>query len=274
MMRNSLKRKPRVSGLSALLEDPRVRRIEREGQIWYSAQDLVAALSESEHAAEFWADLKAREPRLGNLVERLEMPEASGNIVEMLPLDGVLRLVQSVPSQQAERIKAWLASAARDHLEELENPELTWVRLQKQYDQRGYSNIWVQKRLRGMAARQELVREWAWRGITDSEQYRELTNAIMEQAFGMDVSTYRQYKGLRRAADNLRDHMTDLELTLTMLGETAAVTLHRDHNSQGFEQLQADVRDAGEIAKTAREAIEQRGGRPVVSRWPGQQRAA
>lgn len=116
-----------------------------------------------------------------------------------------------------------------------------------------------------MAARQELVREWARRGISDSEEYRQLTNTVMEAAFGMDVNAYRRFKRLVRASDNLRDHMSDLELTLTMLGETAAVELHRDRNSQGFEQLKADVREAGEVTRIARQEIERRGGRKVVS---------
>jgi hypothetical protein len=241
MRTNSIKRKPSVNALRALLENPRVRTLEHEGQTCYAAEDVVAVLSESAHPAELWIDLKLREPKLDQLVERLEI---AGDIVEMMPLDGILRLVQSIPSARAEKMKSWLACAAQQQLEELENPELTWIRLQKAYERQGYSSAWIQKRLRGMAARQELVRECARRGIGDSEEYRQLTNAIMEAAFGMDVNRYRQFKGLSRTSQNLRDHMTDLELTLTMLGETAAVELHRDHNSQGIERLQTDVRDA------------------------------
>ena len=263
MRMNSTKRKPSVNALKGLLEDPRVHTLEQEGQTWYAVEDVVAVLGESGLPAELWSDLKRREPKLEQIAERLEIP--TGDLLDMVPLDGVLRLVQSIPSPRAEKIKSWLACAAAQQLEELQNPELTWVRLQKAYERQGYSNAWVQKRLRGMAARQELVHEWARRGIGDSEEYRQLTNSIMEAAFGMDVNRYRQFKGLSRTSQNLRDHMTDLELTLTMLGESAAVELHRDHNSQGFERLQADVRDAGEITRLARQEIERRGGRAIVT---------
>jgi hypothetical protein len=212
-----------------------------------------------------WADLKHREPALANVVDRLEMPDGSGEVTEAVTLEGVLRMVQSVPSAAAEKLKKWVARAARERVEELEDPELAWVRLQKVYGQRGYSNTWVQKRLRGMSARQELVGEWARRGVQESEEYRQLTNALMETAFGMDVNRYRESKDLRRTSQNLRDYMTDLELTLTTLGETAAVELHRGHNSQGFEQLQADVKSAGEVARMARVEIERRGGRSIAA---------
>ncbi len=265
MPQNTQKRRSASNPLLAILEDARVRWIEHEGETWYSAEDIVRVLTDSDHPAEFWTDLKHREPGLANIADRLEMPDGSGDVTDAVTLEGVLRMVQSISSAAAEKIKKWEARAARERVEELEDPELAWVRLQKAYGNRGYSHPWVQKRLRGMSARQELVSEWARRGVKESEEYRQLTNIIMETAFGMDVNRYRESKDLRRASQNLRDHMTDLELTLTMLAETAAVELHRDHNSQGFEQLQADVKSAGEVARLARVEIERRAGRSIAA---------
>jgi hypothetical protein len=145
----------------------------------------------------------------------------------------------------------------RKRQEELDDPELTLVRVRRAYEDQGYSPKWIEKRLRGISARQEVTREWARRGAADSEQYRGLTNAVMEGAFGMDVESLRRYKNLQRPAQNLRDYMNDLELVLTSLAETAAVALHRNRASAGFEELLDDAREAGQVAGAARTQIEQ-----------------
>jgi hypothetical protein len=145
----------------------------------------------------------------------------------------------------------------RKRQEELDDPELTIVRMRRAYEDQGYSPKWIDKRLRGMSARQEVVREWARRGAAQSEQYRGLTNAVMEGAFGMDVESLRRYKNLQRTTQNLRDYMNDLELVLTSLAETAAVALHRNRASNGFDELLDDAREAGRIAGAARIQIEQ-----------------
>lgn len=245
--------------LHSLLENPRIRRVEHDGQTWYVARDVIALLSDTRLPAEHWEDLQGSEPDLVRLTERLELADGSGDVVEALSLEGVLRVAQSLSSPTAQKLKLWLASTARKHLEDVADPALSWVELQKRYTHHGYTNAWVQKRLRGMAARQELVREWSRRGINDSEHYRLLTNALFEQAFGMNVAAYRNVKFLTRASDNLRDHMNDLELTLTLLGETTAMTLHRARGSHGVDQLVLDVKDAGEITRSARLEIERRG---------------
>jgi DNA-damage-inducible protein D len=245
--------------LHSLLENPRIRRIDHEGETWYVAEDVIALLSDTQLPAEYWEDLQRREPDLARLTERLELTDGSGDVLELLSLEGVLRVAQSLNSPAAQKLKLWLAASARKQLEDAADPTLSWVDTQKEYAHRGYSNSWVQKRLRGMAARQELVREWSRRGIKDSEHYRQLTNALFEQAFGMNVTAYRNVKFLTRASDNLRDHMNDLELTLTLLGETTAMTLHRARGSEGVEELLADVKDAGEITRSARLEIERRG---------------
>lgn len=252
--------------VSNLLASPDIRRVIYDDVTYYSAVDLVRHLAGSTEPEELWHDLQQREPALATLGEKLEYPTPDGEVLllDMLSLEQVLRLIQALPSAKSESLKRWLARSGRQRLEEMENPELAILRTRKAYERSGYNKRWIDKRLRGISARHELTGEWFKRGATESEQYRGLTNQLMESAFGMDVETYRRYKNLSRSGQNLRDHMNDLELVLTMLGETAAVALHRDRNSQGFDQLLADARDAGEIAARTKEDIEHRGGRRIV----------
>src|SRR5688572_25997939 len=255
------------SGLKAVLEGDQMRRQEHAGQTVYAAIDVVAALAETKDPDQFWADLKLREPALTDLVDVVDFRGADGSFraTESLRVGGVLRLVQSIPSAKAERVKRWMAQAARERLEEAENPELAVLRTRKLYEHKGYSPRWVDKRLRGVSARQELTGEWFKRGATDGEQYRALTNEMVHAAFGMDVEGYRRYKNLFKTGENLRDHMTDLELALTALAETVAVNLHRERGSQGFEALAADAKDAGEIAAGTVREIDGRSGKGVLA---------
>jgi hypothetical protein len=177
-----------------------------------------------------------------------------------------LQLILSLDLPRAKALKRWMITSAVQRLDEAHNPELAFVRAQKLYRRRGYDRRWIDKRLRNVSTRQDLVSEWHRRGARDSEHYRELTNRLMQEAFGLDVESYRRYKGLSRAGQKLRDHMTDLELALVSLAETAATTLSRDRNSYRFQQLQADVTDAGRIVARTREQIEQASGRPIIDR--------
>jgi len=255
-------------GFAALLSGETVRRVlTQEGRTLYAAVDVVAALSGSRQPAEYWADLKVREPALANLSQPISFaPDADALPVTLdgVDIEGVLRLVQSIPTARAERVRRWLAQTARERLEEENNPELAVMRTRRLYESKGYSRRWVDKRLRGVSARHELTGEWYKRGATESEQYRALTNALMKGAFGMEVEEYRRHKNLFKTGENLRDHMSDLELALTALGETVAVSLHRDHDSRSYEALEADARDAGEIVARTRDEIEARTGKPVV----------
>ena len=270
-------------GLGTLLGTERVRRTQHNGRTLYAAIDVVGALTNSRQPEVYWADLKTREPALAALCARAEIAGAEAAepvTLDAFDMEGVLRLVQSIPTPKAERVRRWLAQAARERLEEETNPELAVVRTRRLYEQKGYSRRWVDKRLRGVSARHELTGEWFKRGATDSDQYRVLTNAIVKGAFGMEVEQYRQFKNLFKTGENLRDHMTDLELALTALGETVAVALHRDHDSRGFEQLEADVKAAGEVVARTRSEIEGRTGRPVTQSgnhrdwWSGGRRSA
>jgi hypothetical protein len=253
-----IKRKRSHMGIAALLSDPRVRRGYLDGKTYYAIADLVRIVAETEFPVEYWTELKKREPALAAIEDRVEVEQAGGpELVEATDQAGVLRLIQSIPSPRAERLKKWLVESAVQRLEEQDNPELAVLRLRRAYEDKGYSPRWIDKRLRGVSTRHELTREWARRGATESDQYRALTNAIMEGAFGMDVEGMRRYKNLQGPGQNLRDYLSDLELVLVALGETAAVTLGRNRGSQGVDELFADAQDAGRIAGSARQQIEQ-----------------
>jgi DNA-damage-inducible protein D len=248
-------RKTNQFGAASLLQNERVKRVFFDEKWCYSVLDVLNLVGDWSNVAEYWRDLKHAEPSLARLGETVDI---DGEPTEVLTAEGVLRLVQSVQTPKAERVRQWLAKTGKQRLDETENPELAMVRVRSDYERKGYDRRWVDKRLRGMSARQELTSEWARRGATDSEQYRALTNRLMEAAFGMTVEEYRRHKYLTGTTQNLRDHMSDMELVLTMLGETAATALHRGHGSRGFEELLEDVRQAGEVAAATRAALAER----------------
>jgi hypothetical protein len=255
-----------LSPVKAILENDQIRRILVENQVFYAAVDVIAALSDSQFPAEIWNDLKQREPQLERDAVTVEFLADVESIPEDgVDLDGVLRVVQSIPGDKAERVKRWLAQSGRHRIEEMNNPELALVRARKLYLRKGKSRSWVDKRIRALSARHELVHEWASRGATDSEDYRTLTNELMNKAFGMDVESYRRHKHLSKPGEKLRDHMTDLELVLTMLGETTASLLSRDRDSHSISDLRRDVTDAGEIAARTRAEIERRSGHSAIN---------
>ena len=253
-------------GLSTLMQGQEVRRAVKDEQTWYAAIDVVGLLTDAGQAEAVWNAIKDREPQVRELVRPIEFATVEGRpeAREGVTLEGMLRVIESIASPRAQRLKAWIARSAHEHLREAENPELLAIRARKLYEQKGYSRRWVDKRLRGISARHELTGEWYQRGATESDDFRTLTNRLMQGAFGMDVENYRRYKNLGGSNQNLRDHMSDLELALTTLGETAAVALHQARNSQGREQLEVDAAEAGQIVAQTRQQIEQRSGRSVV----------
>ncbi|HWE92483.1 MAG TPA: hypothetical protein VG269_00795 [Tepidisphaeraceae bacterium] len=250
-----------------LLNGPQVRRVERDEQVRYAAVDVISVLVENPAPAAYWTELLRQEPQLASLADSAEFagPDGRAEKLAALSLEGVLRLVQSIESPRCERIKLWLANSAVQRLEEAENPELVALRARKLYEQKGYSRRWADKRLRGISGRHELTSEWYKRGATQSDEFRLLTNELMSGAFGMDVESYRRYKNLQGTRANLRDHMTDMELALTSLGETVAVVLHQARGSKGLELLVADAKDAGRVVAEARNEIEKQTGAPVSS---------
>jgi hypothetical protein len=162
-----------------------------------------------------------------------------------------------------EPLKRWLARVGKERIDEIENPELAMGRMQELYEKKGYPKEWLDKRLRGIAVRQDLTDEWKDRGASTSVEFAILTNEIMQGTFGLKVDEYKQVKALER--ENLRDHMTDIELILTMLAEATTTTLHRDRETKGIEPLRRDAKDGGAVAGRTRKDIERQTGKPVVS---------
>lgn len=178
--------------------------------------------------------------------------------------EGIFRIIQSIPSPKAEPFKRWLAKVGYERIQEIENPELATKRTRMLYKLKGYSDDWIEKRMRGIAIREELTDEWKNRGAKDNEDYEILTAEISKATFGITPSEYKKIKGLKR--ENLRDHMDDFELIFNMLGERATTEIHRTENSRGIGKLKADAQAGGDIAGGARKKLEGRLGRSVVSK--------
>ena len=177
--------------------------------------------------------------------------------------DCLLRIIQSIPSPKAEPFKRWLAKVGFERIQEIENPELATKRTRLLYKLKGYSDDWIEKRMRGIAIREELTDEWQKRGAREDKDYEILTSEISRAAFGVTPSEYKEIKGLKR--ENLRDHMDDFELIFTMLGERSTTEIHRQEDSRGVPKLKADAKAGGRIAGDARKALEKRLKRPIVT---------
>jgi len=254
-----------------LFESQRIRsEWDAAAQKWFFAiVDVLAALTESQNPQVYWRVLKKRLLAEGNETvtncNALKMTSADGKkrVTDVADAEQLLRLIQSIPSPKAEPFKLWLARVGYERLEEIENPELSMERMQSLYEKKGYPKEWIDKRMRGIAVRQDLTDEWKNRGACTSLEYAILTNEIMQGAFDLKVEDYKLVKGLDR--ENLRDHMTDIELILTMLGEATTTKLHRDRDTKGFEPLKKDAKDGGAVAGRTRKDIEKQAGKPVVS---------
>jgi len=177
--------------------------------------------------------------------------------------EGIFRLIQSIPSPKAEPFKRWLAKVGFERIQEIENPELATKRTRLLYKLKGYSDDWIEKRMRGIAIREELTDEWQKRGAAEDKDYEILTAEISKAAFGVTPAQYKKIKGLKR--ENLRDHMDDFELIFTMLGERSTTEIHREEDSRGVPKLTADAKAGGKIAGDARKALEKRLKRPIIT---------
>ena len=254
-----------------LFESKRIRSVwdEAKGKWYFSIVDVVEILTDSPNPRKYWSVLKTRlkkeDSQLTTNCSQLKMQAADGKfyLTDAADTEQLLRLIQSIPSPKAEPFKLWLARVGYERLEEIENPELSMERMKSLYEKKGYPKEWIDKRMRGIAVRQDLTDEWQNRGAHTSLEYSILTNEIMQGAFDLKVEDYKQVKGLER--ENLRDHMTDIELILTMLGEATTTKLHRDRDSKGFEPLKKDAQEGGAVAGSTRRDIEKRSGKPVVS---------
>lgn len=256
----------------ALFEDKQVRRIWHNEEWFFSVIDVIEVLTDTERARKYWNDLKTKIQSEGffevsEKIGQLKMMAKDGKMrqTDVTDTKTLLRIIQSIPSPKAEPFKRWLAEVGKNRLDEIENPELMMNRMKAIYEQKGYPKEWIEKRVRGIAVRNELTDEWSERGANLGRDFAILTNEISNATFGMDVKNYKEFKSLQKR-HNLRDHMTDLELILTMLGEATATNLHRGRDSFGMKRLTEDARDAGEVAGNTRADIERRAKKSVVSR--------
>jgi len=255
-----------------LFESKKIRSVwNEEHRKWYfSVADVVEALTDSVNVRDYIKKMRKRDTELnanwGTFCPLLELVAADGKRrkTQCANVENLFRIIQSIPSPKAEPFKRWLAKVGSERLEEIENPELSMARMKQLYEKKGYPKEWIDKRMRGVAVRQDLTDEWQERGARTSLEYAILTNEIMQGAFELKVDEYKQVKGLER--ENLRDHMTDIELILTMLAEATTTKLHRDRDSRGFAPLKKDAGDGGAVAGRTRRDIEKQSGKPVVTR--------
>ncbi|MEK6928298.1 MAG: Bro-N domain-containing protein [Nanoarchaeota archaeon] len=241
------------------------------GDKWFfSVVDVVRALTESENPRDYWYRLKVREKEsseieLSTFCRQLKLVSSDEKEYETdcADIEGMFRIIQSIPSKKAEPFKRWLAQVGYERVQEIENPELAQERMKKLYELKGYSKEWIEKRLRGIAIRQELTDEWKNRGVQKELEFAILTNEISKAAFGKSVEEYKNFKGLKR--ENLRDHMDDLELIFTMLGEASTTRIAKAKDAQGIEENKIVARQGGEVAGNARKELERKTGESVVS---------
>ena len=253
-----------------LFDGQQIRKLFHAGEWWFSIIDVVDVLVGGDRARKYWSDLKKKllqegYDQLSENIGQLKLQSSDGKFytTDCANSETLFRIIQSIPSPKAEPFKRWLAKVGKERLEEIENPELAMGRMQELYEKKGYPKEWIDKRLRGIAVRQDLTDEWKQRGASNSQEFAILTNEIMHGTFALKVDEYKQVKAL--AHENLRDHMTDIELILTMLAEATTTKLHRDRDSKGMTPLKKDAKDGGAVAGRTRKDIERQTGKPVIS---------
>jgi len=258
----------------AVFKGKNIRKILIKNEWWFSVVDIISVLTDSSNARRYWSDLKIKlkeEEGFNELYEKivqLKLPSADGKNYETdtANTETVFRIIQSIPSPKAEPFKRWLAKVGYEHLEEIENPELAAKRMREIYKQKGYSDEWIEKRVRGIAVRDELTEEWKKRGVKEQKEYSILTAEISKATFDMTPSEYKQYKELDNPKDNLRDHMSDLELIFTMLGEASTTEIARKKEASGFGENKRAAREGGTIAGNARRELEKKSGTKVSTK--------
>ncbi|MBS3094882.1 phage antirepressor protein [Candidatus Pacearchaeota archaeon] len=255
-----------------VFNNKRIRRKLVNGEWFYSVVDIVAILTEQndfQMSRKYWNKLAERLRKEGSEVvtfcHRLKLLAEDGKFRETdcANKETIFRIIQSIPSKKAEPFKLWLAKVGSERIDEIENPELAQERMKEIYDKKGYSKQWIDKRLRGIAIRQNLTDEWKERGVEGQSDFAILTAEISKASFGMTPNEYKKFKGLKN--ENLRDHMTDLELIFNMLGEASTSEIEKVQNPQEFCEHILVSRKGGEIAKNAREELEQETGESILS---------
>lgn len=259
----------------AVFQETAIRRIWHQNRWWFSVIDVVGALSGTANENRYWSDLKRKianeagsaQPYEKIVRLKLAAPDGKQRNTDCADTETLLRIIQSIPSPRAEPFKRWLAKVGYERIQEIENPELASARARSLYEAKGYPKAWIEKRLRSIAIRGELTDEWKQRGVEEGREYAILTAEIARATFGLTPGAHKNLKGLsdRKTGENLRDHMTDLELIFSMLGEASTTEIARRRDAQGFPENRESARAGGTIAGDARKALEAKSGKPVVS---------
>ena len=255
----------------ALFEGKEIRKTLHNDEWWFSVIDVVAVLTDSSNARDYWYKMKVRVKEedgfeLSTVCRQLRMEASDGKMRETdcANTEGIFRIIQSIPSPKAEPFKRWLAKVGYERIQEIEDPELATRRTHELYKAKGYSDAWIEKRMRGIAIRDELTGEWQTRGVKEAKEYAILTAEISKATFGMNPTAYKKFKSLKR--ENLRDHMNDLELIFSMLGEASTTEITRNQDVQGFDQSKKAAQKGGKIAGDARKKLEIESGKKVSTK--------
>ena len=253
-----------------VFQDKKIRRLWHNDEWYFSVVDVVEVLAESPTPRQYWGKVKDREFKqleLSPIWVQLKLQSSDGKsyMTDCANTKSLFRIIQSIPSKKAEPFKQWLAQVGYERIQEIENPEIGQDRIKEYYELKGYPKEWIDKRLRGIAVRQELTDEWKERGVIKTKNFAILTNEISKATFGKTVQEYKQFKGIQEKSRNLRDHMTDWELILTMFGEKATTDITKKDDSHGFVQCMTSANKGGNIAKRARKDLEENLGESIIS---------
>jgi hypothetical protein len=252
-----------------VFQDTAIRRKWFNDEWWFSVVDIIEVLSQSSRPRKYWSDLKTKlqeegfEPseKIGQL--KLQAEDGKMRSTDCVSTKNAFRLIQSIPSPKAEPFKQWLAQVGYDRIQEIQNPELAQKRMKELYKAKGYSEGWIDKRVRGIVVRDELTDEWKNRGVQQEKEYAILTAEISKATFDMTPKEYKKFKGLDK--ENLRDHMTNLELIYSMLAESTSTEITRAKNAQGYQEVEQAAKKGGEIAGNARKETEKETERAISS---------
>ena len=263
-----MKNPEQISKIS-IFKGKKIRKTIHQNEWYFVIVDVVVALTDSIDPSGYIKDMRRRDGELSKGWGQIATPlaiETEGGIqqINCTNTEGIFRIIQSIPSPKAEPFKRWLAKVGYERMQEIEDPEISTKRTRALYKLKGYSDDWIEKRMRGIAIREELTDEWQKRGASEKKDYEILTAEISKATFGVTPAEYKNLKGLKR--ENLRDHMDDFELIFTMLGERSTTEIHKTENSKGTPKLKQDAKRGGRIAGIARDELEKEIGRKIVSK--------
>lgn len=255
----------------AIFKGKQIRKVTHNDEWYFSITDIIEVLTDSANSRRYWSDLKRKLienegfSQLYEKIVQLKMESADGKkyLTDAANTETIFRIIQSIPSPKAEPFKRWLAKIGYERIQEIEDPELASKRIRATYKAKGYPDDWIEKRMRGIAIRETLTNEWEQRGVKEQRQFAILTAEISEATFGVKPSDHKKLKSLKK--ENLRDHMTDLELIFTMLGEASTTEIAIQQDAQGFQENKEAAQAGGSVAGNARKELEAKSGRRVVS---------